>query len=414
MKSILLLSSLCLLLGFGLAEGYIAGQQYQACDIIELNDIYKSVEAGLATKPVSELEEAYNCRILLLEEDGYSNELYNAIQRSDIIMDYMDGDRLLGKIIFPENSGSFSSLKHKLALVVGAVFAAALLNLYLFAFFIYHRILKPFRELEHFADHISAGNLDIPLRMDRANYFGAFTESFDMMREELKRARQGEYEANISKKELVAELSHDIKTPVSTIKALCELLELKVEDEDTASKLSTIHQKADVIDKLISNLFHATLEELEVLRIEPREEYSTIIPPMLADMNHYNRIHSKNEPPGCLIYCDRLRLNQVIDNIINNSYKYAGTGIDVTYYEEKNAIVMEIRDYGSGISENELPLVFEKFFRGTNAASCSGSGLGLYLARQFMEGMEGAVECHVDHGFIVRLTIKKVGGAFNP
>lgn len=66
--------------------------------------------------------------------------------------------------------------------------------------------------MKQFAEKIADGDLEFKLPMDRGNYFGAFTESFDLMREELIRARQGEYEANIRKKELVAELSHDIKT----------------------------------------------------------------------------------------------------------------------------------------------------------------------------------------------------------
>lgn len=408
LRMVLILSTICLIAAFVLTEWYIASLKYNSCDLINLNDRYKNVEKDLATQSASEIEEKYNCKVLFYGEDNYNNELYQAIRRSDIIMDYLEGDKLLGKIIFPANSSSFLQMKQKLSTSVSGAFLLVLILLYSISFYMYRRILYPFHKLEHFANHIATGNLDIPLKMDRANYFGAFTESFDLMREELQKARQGEYEANISKKELVAELSHDIKTPVSTIKALCELLEVKVKDGDITSKLKTINQKADVIDKLISNMFHATLEELEVLKIEPHEEYSTILLLMLQDLNHYGKIHIKNEVPECLIYCDKLRLNQVIDNIINNSYKYADTDIDVSFYEEKNSIVIEIRDYGSSISENDLPLVFEKFYRGGNATSHSGSGLGLYLARQFMEGMQGSVECCTDQGFIVRLTIMKV------
>lgn len=408
LKVVMILSSICLFAAFILAEQYILAQQYNACDIIEMNDLYKKVEDDLGRKDRLTVEKKYDCRVLLREEDNYSNQLYKAIKESDVILDYMEGDTLLGKIVFPANSSSFLKLKRNLAIAVGICFVIVLSLLYLVIFFIDIRILRPFRRLKQFASNISTGNLDLPLTMDKSNYFGAFTESFDMMREELKRARQGEYNANISKKELVAELSHDIKTPVATIKALCELLEVTVKDEDTQLKVCTINQKADVIDKLISNMFHATLEELEVLKIEPKEEYSTIIPPMIADMNHYGRIQVQNELPQCLIYCDKLRLNQVIDNVINNAYKYSDTAIDVTYYMEENSIAIEIRDYGKSISESDLPLVFEKFFRGSNAAFHSGSGLGLYLARQFMEGMEGSVECRLDHGFVVKLTVKKV------
>jgi len=80
------------------------------------------------------------------------------------------------------------------------------------------------------------------------------------MREELKRARESEYEANRSKKELVAELSHDIKTPVATIKAVCEVLCVKEKNQDTLEKVEVIANKAEMIDSLVGNMFHATLE----------------------------------------------------------------------------------------------------------------------------------------------------------
>ncbi len=393
---------------FYLLQNYVTSLNYNACNVIEINDAAKKLENELSSENINEMEEKYGCNIIILDEDGYSNALYNSMKNGDIMVDYLEGDRLLGKIIFPANSDSFHKLKHNLSLALWIVFIVILLLLYAVAAFIYLRILGPFKKLERFAGNISVGNLDLPLTMDRANYFGAFTESFDMMREELKRARQGEYDANRSKKELVAQLSHDIKTPVSTIKALCEILEIKLTQEEALSKIRTINQKADVIDKLISNMFHATLEELEVLKIEPCEEPSTIIISMLSDLNHYQKIQLKNSVPECLIHCDKLRLNQVIDNVINNSYKYADSDIDVTFYENKDNIEVEIRDYGTSVSKEELPLIFMKFYRGENASTHSGSGLGLYIAKQFMEGMGGGIECSIDQGFIVRLKIKKV------
>lgn len=405
---VIILSSLCLLISFVFLQNYIASLEYNACDISVVNDSYKIIEKELKTETIDVVEAKYTCSIILKKETNYSNELYTAMKNGNVMMDYLEGDTLIGKIIFPTNSDSFATLKRNLAIALWVVFIIVILILYIVVFVIYVRILRPFRKLTHFADNISVGNLDIPLTMDKINYFGAFTESFDMMREELKKARQGEYDANISKKELVAGLSHDIKTPVATIKALCEILEIKLKDEEIITKIRTINQKSDVIDTLISDMFHATLEELEALKIQPREEFSTILPTIFSDINHYGRIHNRNEVPGCLIYCDKLRLNQVIDNIINNSYKYAESDIDIIYSENQKYIVIEIRDFGTSNPEGDIPLVFEKFYRGENATTHSGSGLGLYLAKQFMKGMEGEIECFVDKGFVVILTVKKV------
>ncbi len=155
-------------------------------------------------------------------------------------------------------------------------------------------------------------------------------------------------------------------------------------------------------------MFHATLEELEVLKVEPKEESSTLIPDMFQDLKYYGEILLENEIGECLVWMDRLRMEQVIDNIVNNSFKYAKTPVTVHFEDKKDGISITIKDKGKGVSEEELPLVTEKFFRGSNAKGESGSGLGMYLVKRFMEQMYGEVECFFEEGFGVTLFLKKV------
>jgi signal transduction histidine kinase len=120
--------------------------------------------------------------------------------------------------------------------------------------YLYESIHKPLKDMKGYASRISSGNLDVPLKMDSGNTFGAFTESFDIMREELKKARKKEKEANDSKIELVAKLSHAIKTPVATIKSTSELGYAISKDEKDKAYFDTINKKADQINTLVSNL----------------------------------------------------------------------------------------------------------------------------------------------------------------
>ena len=166
--------------------------------------------------------------------------------------------------------------------------------------------------------------LDIPLNMDKNNYFGAFTESFDLLREELSAARQREYESNRSKKELVATLSHDIKTPVASIKAVSELMLMQAKDEKVIKQVNTIYSKAEQINLLVTDMFHATLEELQQLKLTVTEESSEVLVDMIENVNYDHQIVYDSIPP-CIILTDPVRMQQVIDNIISNSYKYAGT-----------------------------------------------------------------------------------------
>lgn len=379
-------------------------------DMVYYNDICRRIEAALESgEPVELLEKIHGCEILLMEDKDYEHRLNEALQREALIMDCNSGDHaIIGKILWTETEKSYERMRRRLfgsglAYFLVLAFAGYILLVYdAFAF------VRPFHTLQHFSRQVAKGNLDFPLAMRKHNYFGAFTESFDLMREELKQARESEYRANQSKKELVAELSHDIKTPVSTILAACEVLEVRETKPDTVEKIGIIRAKAVLIDKLVKNLFHATLEELEVLKVEPTEESSLEIRRMLAELGAYGEVETKGELPECLVYMDTLRLEQVIDNCVNNAWKYAHSAASVSFAEEQEGIILCIRDHGAGVPEEELPRVTEKFYRGSNAKGREGSGLGLYLAKLFMEQMKGGIACRNEDGFVVELFLRKV------
>ncbi len=272
-----------------------------------------------------------------------------------------------------------------------------------------HSILLPFEKLKKFAASVAAGNLDLPLQMDKRRIFGAFTESFDILREELKLSRKKEYEANQSKKELVASLSHDIKTPVTSIKLMCEVLLAKNQEAGVQNKVKAIYRKVDQIDLLVTDMFQSTLEELGELQVNCIELDSTRLTQIIADADFEDRVQFLMEPLPCIIRTDPLRLAQVIGNVINNSYKYAGSIIEVSFEMADNCIYMKIRDYGSGVSEDELPHIYQKFYRGRNhtGEQKDGAGLGLYICHELMERMGGSIGAeNLQDGFMVILGLR--------
>lgn len=425
---------------------YISKTNIKSVDVTRLNNVVKSIEKEFDKQqyniPKTGVIDKMSYTVVFVEDDNYNSVIFNAMKSRSTIADLTyaaDNEaehKIVGKVIFAFDDNEETIMKSNLKIVITVTFLVMLIVVYVIFGTIYVRIIKPFAIMKQFAGKVAEGDLEFNLTMDKKNYFGAYTESFDLMREELLKARQGEYEANISKKELVAELSHDIKTPVATIKAICELLEVKLKsfennemgnsetknesssstnhgmNRDSIEKIEVIYNKADIIDRLISNMFHATLEELEMLKVEVSEQPSTIITQMFLDINHFNKINLKNNVAECLIKCDPLRISQVIDNVISNSYKYAGTDIDICFNVnkvEKN-LGIRIKDYGSGVNDNELPLICEKFYRGSNGKvkNIAGSGLGLYLAKQFMDGMGGNFTCYNDGGFVVELYVKIV------
>lgn len=377
----------------------------------ELKQIGEAIKSGMAREDV---EAHFDCSLLFLTDTDWRGKVNDAVTQGRVILDYEEEGQIVGKVIWDRESCRYDEWKNRMVarmILLSLVILAAgdLLLVWLHCAYI-----RPFHRLEVFSSEIAKGNLDIPLPMQHHNFFGAFTESFDLMREELKKAREKEFQANKSKKELVAELSHDIKTPTATIKAACEVLKLTETSEDTARKIEVIAAKAETIDKLINNLFHATLDELEMLKTEPCEESSLLIPQMFENMKGYGDIFhgmeiiQENEIPSCLLFMDRLRLEQVVDNLITNACKYAGTSVFVRYQDSGEGITIKVRDVGEGVPEDELSLVTEKFYRGSNTRGTSGAGLGLYLARCFMEQMKGGMECYNDHGFVITLFLRKV------
>lgn len=351
-----------------------------------------------------------NGKVLIFTRDDMAMSISSATSNYDIIRDIEVDGNVTGKIIIHNPKTEIEKETNiKIAAFIGGLTFLTIIVLVTYYLYLRSRIIAPFAKLKNFATRIAGGNLDTPLEMDKDNVFGAFTESFDIMREELKASREREAEALKSRKELVAQLSHDIKTPVASIKAMTDVMSLIAQDEDSKETLSAINGKADQIDNLISNLFHATLEELEQLEVRPEDTDSTEIIKIVKEADYLNKV-SELDIREAVVFFDKMRLEQVISNVIFNSYKYANTEIRVTSrFENGNTdhLVITIADKGPGVPESELELITQKFKRGSNAGSKDGSGLGLYISDYLMKRMGGdLVVKNLKDGFAVELWIK--------
>ena len=343
--------------------------------------------------------------------DGITSPL-DAMKKNMLTFAVNDEEQFLGTIIMPDPSKiRFDHALIKLFLVAVCLMAILLLSYAAFFFYINRNIIKPFQRMKKCAALIAQGKLDEPLFMERSNIFGLFTESFDTMREELKASKDRELALMLKEKELVASLSHDLKTPVTGIKLICELLEAKLEDEYIKGKIAAIDHKTEEIFVLLNNLLSSALEDLTEMQVSLSEMTSDLLGKLLDEHDPRKKITAK-EVPGCILIVDKNRLSQVIGNIISNSYKYADTQIDVTYrfYDNQNQekfLEMKISDHGEGVSPDELPLLTNKFYRGkNNAAQKEGSGLGLYISKELMKKMNGQLICQSDmEGFSVTLLI---------
>lgn len=328
--------------------------------------------------------------VLFRTGEGLSESISQAVRHRDTILTVEGGSGAHNVIIFNNTSRQLQARRLRTSLLF---FLLLLLQWSVLAgLFLYlnHTIVRPFRKLKAFARRIAEGNLDIPLEMDRHNLFGAFTESFDLMRSELKRARMAEAKASISKKELVAKLSHDIRTPAASIKAAAEVGAALTDNASLRNHFTQIIRKADQISVLVNDLFTAALEELQQLPVTPGELESRELQLLLENADYLGKA-AVPPIPDCLLYGDRLRLQQVFDNLFANSYKYAGSDIELSVSADDGFISVVIEDEGGGVSPEELPLLKEKYRRGSNAEHMEGAGLGLYISDYFMKKMQGAL-----------------------
>ena len=312
----------------------------------------------------------------------------------------------------------------RLRFIIGMSIGGLIILLGMIGFGIYlnGNIITPFRKMQDFAGKVAEGRFDEPLAMDRDNLFGAFSESFDIMREELSASKQRELELQKKERELVASLSHDLKTPVTGIKLAAELLQMrfsvKAENADMDIVFSRdeinsmndgvdgILQKSEQINALVSDLFTATLDDLGEFKVNCRDEDSGVLADIVksCDDKHYAVM---GEPPAVIISIDKKRMAQVIGNIISNSYKYADTTIDVDFKLSDGFLKMRIQDHGQGVPSDEIELITNKFYRGKAWADSGtdGNGLGLYIAKMLMKKMNGDLTAESDGGLAITLII---------
>ncbi|MBR3305849.1 MAG: HAMP domain-containing histidine kinase [Lachnospiraceae bacterium] len=281
------------------------------------------------------------------------------------------------------------------SLVTAFLFLAGMI---VYGVYIRKRIIRPFRDLQEFSGRIAEGNLDIPLAMDKDNMFGVFTESFDVMREELIRSRERELALQKKERELVASLSHDLKTPVTGIKLTGELLMARcetgeIDTADFSAKVGNICKKAEQIDALVSDLFSSTLDDLGEFKVNCRDESAQVIDGIITKYDDRGLV-VRSGIPEVLVCIDVKSLSRVIGNIISNSYKYAGTAIETRYTVKEGFLEMRISDHGPGVPTDELELITNKFYRGRDwkEGRSEGSGLGLYIAKMLMEKMNGELQ----------------------
>lgn len=199
-------------------------------------------------------------------------------------------------------------------------------------------------------------------------------------------------------KELVTDISHQIKTPLSNIILYSQLLQEQAQDEDSKKLATQIFQQSEKLQFLIQSLIKTSRLESGTFQITPRKNriFAAIedIMHQLEEKATAKRIHVENRVDENLSASfDRKWTTEALFNILDNAIKYSppDSRIKITAQAYEIYVAVKIQDQGKGISEEEIPRIFDRFYRGKDAALEEGVGIGLYLSRQIIEAQSGYI-----------------------
>ncbi len=212
-------------------------------------------------------------------------------------------------------------------------------------------------------------------------------------------------EERASIKELVTDISHQTKTPLSNIMLYSQLLQEQVQDEDSKKLAEQIHRQSEKLQFLIQSLIKTSRLESGTFQIKPQKNK---VFPMTQDIVRESekkaaakQITIENQVSEAMTASfDKKWTTEALFNILDNAVKYSPPHSQVTITAEAYEIyaAVKIRDQGQGIAEEEIPRVFGRFYRGEDARLEEGIGIGLYLSRQIIEAQSGYITVHSQLG----------------
>ena len=266
------------------------------------------------------------------------------------------------------------------------------------------QIVKPLENLRHAAGEISRGNLDYTLYSDARDELGDTCQEFNRMREQLKMARETREKYEMNRKELIAGISHDLSTPLTSVKGYTSGLidGIAKTPEKKAHYLQMIYQTASSMENLVDSLF--LFSKLDLGRM-PFQWETVCLDSYLDDYVTENKslltrrgllVSYKGLGQTCMVSMDRIQFQRVIENLLGNSLKYKQRDeahVVISLQRQREQVRLCVADDGSGVADADLPKLFDSFYRTDPALTnvAKGCGLGLAIVKQIIQAMGGTI-----------------------
>ena len=365
---------------------------------VEISRLVHEIETN-GSADISECE--YVTNIERYGKDFYSTD-------SDYVIREINGELYR----FDYRANGYSNKAH-LAGIVNAVLGTMAILFIAVMLYIKFAILAPFERLSSVPYELSKGNLTAPIKETKNRFFGNFLWGIDILRENIEQQKRRELEMQKEKKTLLLSLSHDIKTPLSAIKLYSAALSRNLySDAKKQHKIAeNINEKANEIEGYVSQIITASREDFFSLEVKMGEFYLSELVEKIAGYYREKLSLIKTDfiigkYKNCLLSGDLSRSIEVMQNIIENALKYGdGRRVELIFPEDDECVQIAITNSGCTLEKDDLPHIFESFWRGANAGNIGGSGLGLYICRQLMRKMNGEIFAKIDSDIITVTTV---------
>jgi len=386
-----------------------AAQEHSSYILVRRQDeIYFAGDKSAAEKIFSVLPQ-YGQDSNRADTGYYFNDMKKLVKQVDF--EFSDGTP--GSIFIVTRVGSILSRSFLVDMVLAIVIILLITSLVLTQW-IHKSVFTPINKLNLAMKKISDGKFDFVLESEDNNEIGELYRSYEDMRLRLKESAEEKIQNEKQNRELISNISHDLKTPITAIKGYVEGIIDGVADtpERREKYLRTIYTKANDMDRLINELtYYSSIDNNRIpynfKRIDVADFFEDCVEEVGFDMESKNiELNFTNMVErGTRIIADPEQLKKVINNIIGNSVKYMDKPkgvLDIRLLDELDSIRVEIEDNGKGIAAKDLGNIFERFYR-TDASRNStkgGSGIGLSIVKKIIE----------DHGGYIWATSKEGEG----
>lgn len=288
---------------------------------------------------------------------------------------------------------------------------------------IYHSIVTPIHMLQVATQNIKNGNLDFEVHVQNKDEIGELCEDFEEMRKRLKDNAEEKIRNDQQNKELISNISHDLKTPITAIKGYVEGLMdgVATTPEKQQKYLQTVYSKAIDMDRLINELtFYSKIDTNKIPYTFNRINVVGYFEDCAEDLSreleeeHIEFTYQNYVEDSVQMIADAEQIKRVINNIVGNSKKYSDksdTKIRMTVKDVGDFVQIEIEDNGKGIAAKDLPYIFDRFYRtdASRNSSKGGSGIGLSIVKKIMEDHGGKIWVTSKEGIgtVMYLVIRK-------